>query len=94
MSQGKVKAALRFVSEKSRGSFLPISTPIGESTVLKELIKKHPSPSPASSSNLIVTASTNFSYCHSVVFDCLNDDVIRRVALRMEGAAGPSGVDA
>jgi len=39
MSQGKVKAALRFVSDKSRGSFLPVSAQIGESTVLEELIK-------------------------------------------------------
>ena len=94
MFQGKVKAALRFVSDKSRGSFLPISEQVGESTVLEELIKKHPSPSPASSSSLIVTDSTNFSHCHPVIFDCLNDDVIRKVVLRMEGAAGPSGVDA
>ena len=59
MFQGKVKAALRFVSDKSHGSFLPISAQVGESTVLEELIKKHPSPSPASSSSLIVTDSTN-----------------------------------
>ena len=34
MFQGKVKAALRFVSDKSRGSSLLISAQVGESTVL------------------------------------------------------------
>jgi len=58
MSQGKVKAALRFVSDKSCGSFLPVSTQIREFTVLEELIKKHSSPSSVSSSSLIVSNST------------------------------------
>ena len=42
MFQGKVKAALRYLSNYSRGSFLPLSSKIGDSTVFNELIKKHP----------------------------------------------------
>jgi len=94
LCQGKVKIALRFVSDKSRGSFLPVSAQIWESTVLEKLIKKHPSPSSVSSSNLIVSDSTNFDHCHPAIFDCLTDEVIQKVVLRMDGAAGPSGVDA
>jgi len=36
----------------------------------------------------------HFDHCHPVIFDCLTDEVIRRVVFRMDGAAGPSGVDA
>jgi len=35
-----------------------------------------------------------FDHCHPVIFDCLTDEVLRRVVLHMDGAAGPSGVDA
>ena len=31
---------------------------------------------------------------HPVVFDCINGDLIRSMALRCQGSAGPSGVDA
>ena len=33
--QGKIKAAMRFLTDQSRGSFLPLSTPVGESTVFE-----------------------------------------------------------
>ena len=39
--QGKIKAAMRFLTEQSRGSCLPLSTPVGESTVFDEFVKKH-----------------------------------------------------
>ena len=45
--------AMRFLTEQSRGSFLPLSTQVGESTVFEELIKKHPNPSPATPQSLI-----------------------------------------
>ena len=38
--------------------------------------------------------ATNFSSCHPVIFDCLDDNVIRQTVLCLGGAAGPSGVDA
>jgi len=47
MFQGKVKAALRCLSNQSRGSFLPVAASVGNCTVLEELIKKHPCPLPA-----------------------------------------------
>ena len=94
MFQGKVKAALRFVSDQSRGSFLPISASVGDSTVLKELVKKHPCPTPATAASLIVTDATNYSSCHPVIFEQLDEHVIRQTSLCLDGAAGPSGVDA
>ena len=94
MFQGKVKAVLRFLSDQSRGSFLPISASIGDSTVLEELIKKHPCPLSATPASLIVTDATNYSSCHPVIFEQLDEHVIRRTALHPGGTAGPSGVDA
>ena len=79
---------MRFLTEQSRGSFLPLSTQVGESTVFEELIKKHPNPSPASLINPILQS------CHPVIFDCLDSDLIRHTAVRIQGFARPSGVDA
>ena len=62
--QGKIKAAMRFLTEQSRGSFLPLSTPVGESTVFYELVKKHPDPSPATLLSLINPCTTNLQSCH------------------------------
>ena len=74
--------------------FLPLSTKVGESTVLNELVKKHPNPSPATPLSLINPTSTIVRSCHPVIFDCLDGDLIRRTAIRIQGLAGPSGVDA
>ena len=77
MFQGKVKGALRFPSDQSRGSFLPISVSVGDSTILEELVKKHPCPLPATPASLIVADATNYSSCHPVIFKQLDEHVIR-----------------
>ena len=92
--QGKIKAAMRFLTEQSRGSFLPLSTQVGESTVFDELVKKHPDPSPATPLSLINPGTTNLQSCDPVIFNCLDGDLIRRTAVRIEGFARPSEVDA
>jgi len=43
---------------------------------------------------LVVTDATNYSSCHPVIFEQLDEHVIRRTALHLGGATGPSGVDA
>ena len=91
---GKIKATMRFLTEQSRGSFLPLSTPVGESTVFDELIRKHPDPSPITPTSLVTSNTTSFQGCHPIIFDYLNGDLICRTAVRVEGSAGPSGVDA
>ena len=59
-----------------------------------KLVKKHPDFSPASPLSPINPGTTNLQSCHPVIFDCLDGDLIRRTAVRIEGSAGPSGVDA
>ena len=91
---GKIKAAMWFLMKQSRGSFLPLSTPIGESTVFDELIKKHPDLSPVTPMGLVTSSATSFQSCHPIIFDCLDGDLIRHTVLWIEGSAGHSGVDA
>ena len=53
MFQGKVKVALQLLSSNSRGNFLLLSAKVGDSTVLDELKKEHPSSSPINYNALI-----------------------------------------
>jgi len=63
-------------------------------TVFYELAKKHPKPSPATPMNLIDPNTTTLLSCHPIIFDCLDSDLICRIAVHIEGSAGPLGVDA
>ena len=82
---------MRMFMDNSHGSFLPLSAPIKDSTVLDELVKKHPPPSP------VVPDAPNgpLPDCsHPVIFECLDEHVIHSTVLHVDGAAGPSGLDA
>jgi len=94
MFQGKVKAALRMLMDNSCGSFLPLSTPVGDSTVLDELVKKYPPPSPVVPDALVDPNGPLPDCSHPVIFECLDEHVIRSTALHVDGAASPSGLDA
>jgi len=94
MFQGKVKAALRLLTDNSRGPFLPLSAPVGDSIVLDEFAKKHPAPSSVVPEALVVLDAPLTDCSHPVVFDCLDEHVIHSTVLYVDGAAGPSGLDA
>jgi len=94
MFQGKVKAALRMLMDNSRGSFLPLSAPVGDSTVLDELVKKHPPPSRVVPDALVDPDGPLPDCSHPIIFECLDEHVIRSAVLHVDGAAGPSGLDA
>ena len=70
----------------SWGSFLPLSTPIGKSIVFDELVKKHLDSSAAS--YLINTDATILQSCYPVIFDCLEDDLIRHTGVCIGGSTG------
>ena len=91
MFQGKVKAAFRLLTDNSRGSFLSLSASVSDSTVLNELAKKHPVPSPV----VPDAPDAPLPDCsHPFIFDCLDECVICSTVLHVDGAAGPSGLDA
>ena len=85
MMSSKVKDALRLLSSDSDGKVLPFN-----SDVMDSLIRKHPRKQLLVSSALV----TDFADPpHFILFDQLDAVRLRRVALKLHGAAGPSGLD-
>ena len=63
-------------------------------TVRDILFKKHPDPAPVSPAQCLLTEIPPLDHeLHSVNFEQINGVLIRRMILRMDGAAGPSGLD-
>ena len=84
--QGKVRAALRMLSEGGAGG-VAHSSP----EVLQKLIDKHPKARDADPDALL---PGHFLPVPSSLFDALNGDVIQNIAMNSKGAAGPYGMDA
>jgi len=80
MFQGNFKAALRFLSNHSRRSFLPLSSKVGGLTVFDELMKNNPPPSTD------IPGDTPFESCHPIIFESL--DVVCKAVLCTKGSSG------
>ena len=95
MFQGKPKTALRLITEQNVGSVLQLDSNVsgGVGTVRDALLSKHPPGRPASISALYNT-TTEPPDVHPVVFEAIDATTIKTAALRTDGAAGPSGIDA
>jgi hypothetical protein len=86
MLQGKINAALRLISDQSKGGILPLTADI--QTLLQ---KKHP-PAESSSPDALINGSC--TPIDSIIFAGVDAHVIQQSALHTKGAAGPSGGDA
>ena len=98
MSKGNIKAALRLLTKFNRGSILHLSDIVSstsneELTVLDVLKSKRPASTPPSQES-IIPAAHDPPTIHPVIFDSKTAKTIRSAALRITGAAGPSGIDA
>ncbi len=91
--EGKIRAAIRFLSDNHGGGVLDINGTVGGKKVIDVLREKHPSARNVSLEAL-VTTTEDPPDIHPVFFERLTGPVIRSAALRTQGAAGPSGVDA
>ena len=93
--QGKIKSAVRFITENNGGGVLSLNDRTDEDgqTVLDVLREKHPS-SAAVDPEALIGNNTSPYEVHPVLFDQITGDAVRQAALRTEGSAGPSGVDA
>lgn len=96
MFMGKCKAALNLLSKEEKGGFLHLDDPTNPNspdspTVKDVLISKHPIGQPAYS-NCIISSEPQDP--HQVIFESLDANTIRSAALGVNGAAGPSGLDA
>ena len=91
--QGKVKSALRLLSSDSRGTPLSLDKVItsgtGSDTVRDILQKKHP-PSRSVSPSSILPEDEAPLPTHPILFESITGQLIRTIAIRTEGAAGPS----
>ena len=96
MKNGKVNAALRLLSNQNGGGPLPLDSLVNcgnkeEKSVRDILKQKHPAGQPLQPSAL---TNTNSDRPHPVIFEQINSPLIRSIALRAFGSAGPSGVNA
>ena len=96
MFAGKTKAALDLLSHAQKGGVLHLDDPSDPNnpdspTVRDMLNSKHPQGQHAHAECIISSAPQDI---HPIVFDSIDDNVIRSAAMRTTGSAGPSGVDA
>ena len=100
MMEGKVRAALRLIDDDESGGPLHLDSQIAfdgsctpSETVREVLLKKHPPKQPPKPSSIITPDSPTIEP-HPVLFGRIDGQLIRSSALRTDGAAGPSGLDA
>lgn len=94
--EGKVRAALRILTDSNGSGILPLDKVVDEDTletVCDVLLKKHPPKQPRKLSSLIEPDSPP-PEPHPVMFQVINGQLIRSTVLKMDVAAGPSGLDA
>ena len=97
MMEGKLRAATRLIEDNADSFPLSLKTSVTvsgvTSTVGEILLEKHPCsrlPRPS-----VLLSPTDFTPppFHPAIFDNLDGVLVRRTILRMDGAAGPSGMD-
>ena len=92
--QGKIKAAIRYVSEQTAGGVLSINDLLPGSsgmTVGDVMREKHPEGHDADPAALLQGPVLSVQ---PELLESLDALTVKRCALRLTGAAGPSGVDA
>ena len=97
MFEGKTSAATKLLTGHQRGGLLrptDIADPSNPAVLVRDVLRdKHPPAQPLRR-DCLVTADSEPTPFHPVLFEALNGSLIRSAALRTFGAPGPSGVDA
>lgn len=88
MMEGKVKKAMKLLSDNSSGG--PLSLTEEVKTKLQE---KHPVRKPPSFSAILPSDPESDVRHHPIIFDQIDAQCICKTVLQMDGAAGPSGLD-
>ena len=95
MMAGKVKAALRYLSDNQNAGLVSLDEQVSEIVTVREILKeKHPTPREVNADALLSKSSVVANSTHPVIFESITGDMVRSVALQTQGSAGPSGVDA
>ena len=98
MMEGKVRAALRVVTANNGNGTLPLDKVVDpekntSETVRDVLLKKHP-PKQLPRLSSLIESDLPPPEPHPIFFESIDGQLIRSTVLRMDGAAGPSGLDA
>ena len=94
MRNGKIKDAKRLLNSNTNSSKpLKTSDVLTGKTVMDILLEKHPEGAPLHP-NAISPAEQHHHNFHPIIFDTIDGTLIRSIALRAIGSAGPSGLDA
>ena len=103
MLQGKVRQAVRLISNAEKGGLLAIDelipTGIDEKgntnwkTTRDILIQKHPEAKIPPPETFLSEPESDETYHDPIVFERITGDNIKQAANRTQGTAGPSGVD-
>ena len=91
--KGKVRAALRLLSDHENGFPLQLDKMVGSKSVRETLLDKHPCGRPLDPRAVVPPVSSAFDP-HPVYFDRTTGSLICSIALHVDGAAGPSNLDA
>ena len=92
-----MKAALKLLRDKPSTGTLSLDQLVpapngGCVTVLDALKSKHPSAEPVGG-DAVCSRPPSTLYSHPILFEKIDGPLIRSVVLKMDGAAGPSGLD-
>ena len=93
MLQGRVCAALRLLSDHEHGFPLQLDKMVGSKSVMEIMLDKHPCGCPLDPSAVAPPVSSAFDP-HPVYFDRITGSLIHSIDLHVDGAAGPSNLDA
>ena len=85
VSKGNIHAAISLITENNAGGVLALTPEVCDA--LKE---KHPKAQHANQDALL---QGEIPSIHPILFDCINDSVVHKIALTIQGAAGPSMAD-
>ena len=98
MFEGKVRPAIRLLSDHSRGGRLSLENLVPGSanesrTVQEVLLGKHPEAQSLKKSAVVNEDDSTWTP-HPILYEQINGPLIHSMALRTNGTAGPSGIDA
>ena len=100
MMEGKVRAALRLIAEDhgsrplSLDSYVESNSSNTTPETVREILKtKHPPKQPPKFSSIIIPDTPPVEP-HFILFDKIDGQLICKTALKTDGSAGPSGLDA
>ena len=98
MLLGNVRGALRVLSQAPSGGVLSLESLVdsnGEQRSVRDILKdKHPHAGEVLADAVVDENYDGSPLFHSVLFEKITASSIRSAALRTEGSAGPSGIDA